>query len=686
MPEGQEGMPKPENGTPPPEHFDSFQAYLSYQKGRGEGISLYTIPPYLIQDSPYSNLYGALVDTAEVVRAGHGQEVYRRLLELRDGLREVSETADDDSKYKELGKALLHLSNPLLASSLSQEAPKEREDQRQRSRQGINIPEFKGQTETERDGEKIDWVRERLEKMERRKRGLSRLEQRRFLYVIESIGDEELKESLYSEITLRQELQGLVLQWETASGSEKAIGEMLGKSRLLTLEQLMDMSNLAEAKDGEKRVSLSVQISRAMNLYLNFLGVWAEACDDKEARRIKEEESKKPLQKGETEDNKKKNTEKLVFDHAKMVAKSAQKAIAGLKPDDEVKINGLEEQGIKASFLKETLKKFPKELVGYRSDFITKVKSAKDTDYFDLTEVFGKCIFVEEVTARDTLWTKSIVAELCGSISAENMALWMLDLTGETDILNVIWKDGAYRFTDFQKLTRMEERRRREYRDRHSFGYEANLGKFPEQSGQGWFENAKIKMLDNMPLDPDIRDNVKDIIRGIRRNKEGAVVSLVDPIPFHQVDWNLLPRDTYIANFLLPNMRYYATFAACMRADLDYKDFPRNSLRGVNKVFKTSFGKTAKEDLKKKYGDDWPKYSPWVWYAIGGISEHNPYGIRLPGMTKDPSPSLRWKTKADATKNTPGYDKDCAENLVGSYFLTEKEMAFVNKYIQTGKF
>jgi hypothetical protein len=129
-------------------------------------------------------------------------------------------------------------------------------------------------------------------------------------------------------------------------------------------------------------------------------------------------------------------------------------------------------------------------------------------------------------------------------------------------------------------------------------------------------------------------------------------------------------------------MRYYATFAAVMRADLDYKDLTRNMLRGVHKPFKTSFGNKAKEQLKQKYGDDWVKYSPWVWYAIGAISEHNPYGVKLPGMTKDPSPTLRWKLKADAKEKTPGYDKDVAENLVGSHFLTEKEMAFVNRYIQ----
>lgn len=578
-------------------------------------------------------------------------------------------------------------------------------------------PDFEGGTEEERDAKRVDWVRSRLEKMERKGRGLSRLEQRRFLLTIETIEDEGLKETIYSEMALRQEWRTLLFQWEKASGSDAAIAKMLGQSNLLTIDQLIEMSDLAEANDGEERerVSLSVQTSRAMNLYLNYLGVWAEALDDFIVKG-------KPTR-----------PESEIRLHAKNVCKEAQKRLAGLSGNDGG-IPFLEENGVKASHLKKILTTLPeKDLQGYGAKFIARVNGANDNELIGLDEIFEVSIFTgpipktesitskkESITAQDILWTKFMVVGLSGSISSETLALWLLDFTGETDVLNSIWGHG-YRETDFQKLLRMNERRRNEAKKKYPHGPEANMDKYPEESGRGWFENAKMNAekiygleLKNKNGDPQSL-SVKEILRGgewweekqaekkvaIWRSlydietrqdweKKGRrLLEACDPVPFHKMDWNLLSRDTYTLDFLLPNYRYETVFVNCTTKELDLdKNFGEEGLEAMNKALSTAF---PKESEQRKEGTLSPDKNPWVWYAIGYLSMHNPERkILLPGMTTPPPENdlLVYELSSDEKRmraKKPTYNENFRTPLLASEFLTPEEMEFVESYCKVSK-
>jgi len=423
-----------------------------------------------------------------------------------------------------------------------------------------------------------------------------------------------------------------------------------------------------------------------MNLYFNFLGAWAEAFSDDEAKkRFMETFRRVDGDRAKSEDEKEREVRREVERYAGTKAGEAQERLAHLSADHEARIYFIEERGVKAFHLKKILQNFPKELSNYRADFQDEVKGASDDKYFDLSDIFGKCMFTQGVSAEDILWSRSWVAALSGSISAETMALWMLDFTGETDVLNGCWKrymrdnrtmeyyhgwqGDAYRPSDYQKLIRMEARRRDEAKKLYPHGYDANLGKLPEESGRGWFENAKIETVgENRAEGEERRQTVKDMLRGLRRDKMGRVVRVCEPRPFHQIDWDQLPRDTYTLDFLIPNLRYGQVFRNFMK-ELEFpKDFTFDSLRATNKALELSFGK--KDDFVERVGeiypeDKWVRKSPWVWYVIGAISLHNPWGQKLlEGMRTPPTLVELWLRNVSSTQKTEGRYVPTYEELV----------------------
>jgi len=537
----------------------------------------------------------------------------------------------------------------------------------------LGSPEREPQT----DQEIVDSVRQILVRSENRGEILDWMEPRgrEISTLLTRIKNRELKERVNDEVEVRRRWLALAKQWDRVNGSEENIGKLLFDMGRINMEpkMLVELSTLPPTKEG---VSLSVQISRAMNLYYNFLGVWAE------------EYSSKPVPKDEEEEKDPKKKEEKTKNRLMAAADPVQLRLS--KISNEGKIPNLEKDGIRADFLKKMIVGLPEELRSYKASFLEELNKAPSDKPFKLSEIFGGCMFIEEVSDLDVAWTKFVVSKLSGSEDAAILALEMLDFTGESDELNINWVGGAYAATDYQKLLRMEKRREDEKKKGYPFGPEATLGRYPKDSGKGWFRRAKVTI-------DKKQKTVKQWFNGEWNQQINAWDK--EPMPFHKMNWKSLPEKTYTLDFVYPNMRSWVVFSKCTSEDFGKDNgmeaLEAESLRSINKAFNVAFGDKDKGEWKTKAGNEkdkygvpkWVRYSPWVWYVIGDISLHNPY-IKvgaLPGMSSPPLMTDRWLLKWSTEAITSGkyyksFEQDVLPEIRRAGFLTNEEMDFVLRY------
>lgn len=470
--------------------------------------------------------------------------------------------------------------------------------------------------------------------------------------VLMKIGSPELVAQLVREINAREHIHDLEDQWTAAGGSEEVLGKLVTDTKRVNLapDQLIALSHLPQTKEtntttGEK-VSLSWHLSRAINIYENYLGKWAKAEEEFRKGRID-----------------------LVRKEA--VIQQAQRELIQLR-SDPTKQEGaplyVQLDGVPMDKIRALLTSRPTVLANYRPDFQAYVASLPAGAKVSLYELFGKdknplCC---ETDNLDDAWSQHVISFLSGSTDAELLARRFLRVSGEAGELNTTWVATALDGSDVQKLFRMEERRRRQAKSNKPHGPEVTLGKFPERNGRGWMRKAKVRSFTN----PSVEKTVFEELR--------------TGIPFHRIRWESLPAGTYTGDFLVGLLRSLKVFGVCTTKDLDLKALQGDGPEAINQAFLDAWGPKFRPDGTPTYR---PEKSPWVWFAIGLLSEINPEGKKLPGMKAAPPRTARLKYDTDLSAKAElriaiTYEDSFARPLTATGFLTKEELAYVEKFCQ----
>lgn len=495
-----------------------------------------------------------------------------------------------------------------------------------------------------------------------------RTEVRGVLYAIPNI---ELRRALLAEVLARMETNVLYRQYLEANGDEGTLGGLIGAQGREELRPvtLRTLSSLLEDESGE---SVSWHISRAITLYLNFMGRWAEQFvstnTPQKVDEVRQNLAQHKIDAKEAQRRLDAIQEALSLPEQKRIAAYSQNPVMA-----EAVIPGLEEQGLRVGLVKEKiLTNLPEDLVNYGENFAQQVLTGKqDQEYISLSQLYGQNLLCQSGEEVDIRWMRHATTRLCGSPDGETQAFRFMLYTMEAALLNRTW-DGAVDPSDALKLLYIKKRRQEEARKNNVHGPDATLRMYPEQSGTSWIRRAKIK--DEM-------------------GKEVTVYEELQRKPFHKIRWETLNPGSYVGDFLLPNARSLGVFKSLMTKNLDFDTLGGDNPEALNKAFKSSFGDKEKFPVDPNYNQK-PRTieaqqktleNPWVAYAIGIISLHHPEGKKLPDMRLAPPENQQWSYQLDSEEKRrkirkPTYDETFKIGMLESGFLTEDELRFVEWY------
>src|SRR3989344_1280210 len=541
--------------------------------------------------------------------------------------------------------------------------------------------------------------------------------------IIARVKKPDLTQKLIDEANARENVHDVFEQYKKANGSEESLGKLITKidagypiyvletkSAINTPLSLSNLAKTTETLPSGEGVSLSWQISRAVNLYVNFLGKWAEAdrlamCPyilSKEDQ-DREKDARKKGSAAEDMEKRKLNrnlpwqlveylrhldprvadlerarfqVDPITTPERDQLIQEAQESLADLKTD-LIKSEGvptyLERDGIRAEDIKRFFDTLPANIKANQNqkEFQDKVKNAPDDQRFSLKELFGKNPLTEEMDNRERSWAQHVIAFLSGSTDAELITRRLIIETGEAAELNTVWAEGALDSGDIQKLLRLAFRVVREAGGDKPSGPDASLFHFPEKSGKGWMRRAKIDTLEQGTKPNGDKIETRTIFEELRRG-----------IPFHRMLWDTLPDESYSTGFLLGLLRSLKAYSVCTTKDITLKLMDGDGPKSINKAFQNVWGDEFPRDVRKAR----PWESPWTWFAIGLISEINPEGRRLPGMKKGVPRTQRLVYEASAEARARNrlevnYDDNFATPIQTSGLLLPEEFNFLEKYV-----
>lgn len=592
------------------------------------------------------------------------------------------------------------------------------------SARSLLIPEY------ERPTDRLGWINlVRVEVKRLRELGESpyspylwgeRPETRRILDSIPEIEEfSGLRDSLATEVWVVQREDKLYSQFRQHASSLEGLSQLIDTApkagNMLTPSFLLALSSLPETSSPkwlenvipEREKSMSVQVSRAIYIYVKFFGQWSEAIANKLDRPggIEDQGRTKWLA-GEFG----KDTKKWLAWVTSELDKTDWPSDTGMQTLNRGVLEKLSfgnSGTISAMVLKEMFRDMPPDLKADRvyKEVKSKVDVMSDSggmSLFDLLKIDKEGrrstnMFCQNVDKSQTDYTRWLVGALSGNDYAEESAKRFLNFTGESGQMNTTATPAPYQSDSFYQLAWEDRRRMSEKRRRRAVGPITTLGRYKKPLCESWLRGAELE---------------------ITREKKNILTLLREGNWFHTLPWSQLNDETYVGDFLLRMSHTTKAFSLITDGDIPLNASKDGLLSGVdtiptiNKKFQFAFpnweeekdGKTGFERreewakqaielvrqgrLKELNSQEW---SPWTVFLYGLIYEHQPDqklpldGLQSPtGVKKEgkiPHGS-RWNKEEQIVDRGQLYSANSISDLlrecVEADFLTpsEKELLY----------